>query len=378
MTFLINFNHIKISPSYLLILLFLLITSCYRDEGCNNTFHCDIYLDNLEILLENPLEIDLSRVHAVQSVRDMIYIADYSRGYVSVYNTFENTFYKIGEKGAGPFEFSSTRFVIVDDTLYIYDPGQAKLASFDILQQVFISEYSIGNDFTLGRNLLDVNNGKYFIQTIRRAEPERIESQILRLDIKDHSLDTLLTYTDNNMIWYRDNGFDFGAVIGNLGNVLPVMFNGILYIFENTRFAYHESDNPEIRTDVNFSYNPDYDWYLSRYTYSIQNTGLNPESTLEYFKKAIDSHRKEYSALYEEVIPGDDLFIFKLFATGQNAYLLYDRTDNSNTILCSKPQYRIIYSDNNNLYWIQNKDFSHYSLIKSQLARPPLSNQNKP
>jgi len=349
-----------------------LCISCNASNGSDGNLECSIVLSNFEILLEDPIEIDLSKLLDLKIFNGDIYFNQAILGAVPVFNIKNKTFKTIGVEGKGPYEFISPRIFLNDNMLFIHDSYYSKISVYDIIKQEFIHEAATDqSQFRVsGKKIIHADSDTIYILTANRADPSfsvtgRIRSTFLALDWEMNVIDSLYSFINNRTISHFENGNDVGFDFPLFRNLIIKAVGSDLLEFDTRYFGYRLFGEQREYNELDFTYVPDYDAFITR----LKDSMINQETRLPlyHFEKALENIDLPLEAAYEDLITSTDYFAFKLFMADFNGYLLYDIKSEEKQILCVNPEYNMVYMDNDYKYWVRNQGGINYFLLRSKI-----------
>ncbi len=361
--------HFKLS------MLLLLLSSCVEKEVTKiGDITCDILIQEEEIILSDPLNIDLSSVSSIVKYADRLFISQYNSGKIMEYSLEDGSIRQISLSGRGPNEFNSPMLYSRDNILYIYDLILFKIGEFDMDENIFLEEYTL--DEQIRGDLLHVEQVEgsiefYFIRPHRdRSVSNNTFNDLIVYSTLSNTSDILLTVKDSGRLNYWDernnSDFSFYAPIFN-NTVFGVVNDTIVYAETNNFFVQSFADSLQNIASVEFEYDSDYEYYINQIIDSIRDgSQSNPDISINAFHQALRRDTRNYDAIYSTLLFSDSYLLFHLFSR-MNAFLIYSLLTGESYILCSEAIMEPVLIDDNIIYWIkENKDFM-YQLIKTKM-----------
>ena len=352
--------------SFVFIAPFLLLY-CSKDQSSSNQFlRCDEEIIKYEIILDNPIEVDLSKIHKLYLKNGNLFFSLLGMNPKAIiYNTSKKEFSSVGKSGRGPFEFIAVTTIINDDKLYFYDGWQYKFAAYDLIKEKFITEKSLDEKLNSSGIFKHAGSNELFMVWMQRKGDDIINN-IISFNYDFAIKDTLYRWVDNSYIRFRESTFEYASQFPLFKNkFLEFTEEGELLIFNNETFSYRTLDEGQSEVEINYDYAPDYNFYIDQRRNS--NKEFNESSGLINFNKALENNDQEFVAKYSDVLTGGGKILFTLFAKRKNAYLLANRSTGETNVICSDTNYKPVLIHQDSIYWVTHEDRMYYRLIKSEL-----------
>ncbi|MGF1669832.1 MAG: hypothetical protein ACFCU6_05235, partial [Balneolaceae bacterium] len=256
-----------------------------------------------QVVLDNPVEVDVSKIHKLYIKDEKLYFSLLGISPEAIiYDTSTNEFANVGKSGRGPFEFMSVTIGINNNNLYFYDYWQYKFAIYDLIKDKFIAEKSLDKEFTGGGMIKQAGQNALYIESFDRIGDEII-NHIISFDYEFTIKDTLYRWVDNNHIRFREGTFEYATQFPLFKNeILEFTEEDELLVFNNETFSYRYIDKDQNEDEINFDYEPDYEFYIDqRREESIE---FDESTGLINFNRALENNDQAFVAKYSDVLTG--------------------------------------------------------------------------
>lgn len=362
---------------YLSILFYLILISGFKDtRSINGTapLVCTSEIGNSEILLSDVEEIDLSSISSIIKYKNSLFFTQPFKGGIISYDLIEKSFTQIGREGRGPYEFQNAVLYIQENTLYIQGLRQAKIAEFDLDTWSFRKEYSLNKYIggLLTRVAIENGTKQFYFTSQRRDRSINNDTfiDLVRYDLNSSNLDTIMTYQDIGRLNHWDNSrkadYSFEALMYKHKKVGELENNLVSIDTDQLVFNFIEKEESSIVID--FSYKPDYDWYVESLVEAISDRNQTfPDLEEKALKLAIRRDTRAFNSLFSRWVLNDSYILLSLFSN-KNAHLVYSlRKKEGVKVICAEKNFTPILIDENSIYWIVEGEGYNFELHRTKI-----------